>query len=160
MEIDRDLVVILRFLWIFLGIIWDVLGVSWSFIGIEWWFTGILWDQIDCNGISLGSDGGWYTMMGNGFVLNIGYTRRFHQTWRAGKWTIEIGDFPINTSIQFGDFPASHVWLHLITGGYLQSLEVPGFSQDRWKMIWTWWNLTNNYWTDGKRIGWKYFEYG
>ena len=22
-----------------------------------------------------------------------------NQTWRAGKWTIEIGDFPIKTSI-------------------------------------------------------------
>ena len=23
-----------------------------------------------------------------------GITLRCHQTWRAGKWTIEIGDFP------------------------------------------------------------------
>ena len=27
-----------------------------------------------------------------------------------GRWTIEMGDFPTKTSIQFGDFPASHVW--------------------------------------------------
>ena len=32
-----------------------------------------------------------------------------HQTWRAGKWTIEISDFLNATSIQFGDFPTSHV---------------------------------------------------
>ena len=32
-----------------------------------------------------------------------------NQTWLAGKWTIEIGDVPMKTSIQFGDFPASHV---------------------------------------------------
>ena len=36
-------------------------------------------------------------------------TLRCHQTWRAGKWTVEIGDFPTQTSIQFGDFPARHV---------------------------------------------------
>ena len=24
-----------------------------------------------------------------------GITLRCHQTWRAGKWTIEIGDFPM-----------------------------------------------------------------
>ena len=28
-----------------------------------------------------------------------------NQTRRAGKWTIEIGDFPIKAPIQFGDFP-------------------------------------------------------
>ena len=33
-------------------------------------------------------------------------TLRCHQTWRAGKWTIEICDFPVETSIQFGDFLA------------------------------------------------------
>ena len=27
-------------------------------------------------------------------------TLRCHQTWLAGKWTIEIGDFPSKTSIQ------------------------------------------------------------
>ena len=26
------------------------------------------------------------------------------QTWRAGKWTIEMGEFPINTSIYSGFF--------------------------------------------------------
>ena len=36
-------------------------------------------------------------------------TLRWSNIWRAGKWTIEIGDFPIKTSIQFEDFPASHV---------------------------------------------------
>ena len=35
-----------------------------------------------------------------------------HQTWRAGKWTMEICDFPSQISIQFGDFPASHAWWH------------------------------------------------
>ena len=35
-----------------------------------------------------------------------------NQTWRAGKWTMEISEqIPNKTSIQFGDFPASHVWL-------------------------------------------------
>ena len=28
-----------------------------------------------------------------------------------GKLPIKIGDVPIETSIEFGDFPASHVWL-------------------------------------------------
>ena len=32
-----------------------------------------------------------------------------NQTWLAGKWTIEISDFPSKTSIQVEDFPASHV---------------------------------------------------
>ena len=32
------------------------------------------------------------------------------QTWRAGKWTIEIGDFP-SCKPPFSYFPVSHVWL-------------------------------------------------
>ena len=44
-------------------------------------------------------------------AIVIRFTLRFHQTWLAGKWTIEISGFPNQTSIQFGDFPASHVWL-------------------------------------------------
>ena len=34
-----------------------------------------------------------------------------NQTWCAGKCTVEveIGNFPVKTSIQFGEFPASHV---------------------------------------------------
>ena len=32
-----------------------------------------------------------------------------NQTWLAGKWTMEIGDVPLKASIQFRDFPASHV---------------------------------------------------
>ena len=32
-----------------------------------------------------------------------------NHTCRAGKSTIQFADFPIETSIQFGGFPASHV---------------------------------------------------
>ena len=39
-------------------------------------------------------------------LLHELFTLRFHQTWRAGKWTIEINDSPIKNSIQFGHFPA------------------------------------------------------
>ena len=28
------------------------------------------------------------------------YTLRCHQTWLAGKWTIEIGDFPIKNFLR------------------------------------------------------------
>ena len=38
-------------------------------------------------------------------------TLRCHHTWRAGKWTIDLCLIFLETSIQFGDFPASHVWL-------------------------------------------------
>ena len=42
------------------------------------------------------------------------YVPSGNQTWLAGKWTIEIGDFPIETSISSG-FPSLP---RLITGGY------------------------------------------
>ena len=29
-----------------------------------------------------------------------------NQTWRAGKWTIQVGDVPMNIFIQSGDFPS------------------------------------------------------
>ena len=31
---------------------------------------------------------------------------RFHQTWRAGKWTIEIADVPIETPNFVREFPS------------------------------------------------------
>ena len=48
---------------------------------------------------------------GQGQVWPVGWlnTLGFHQTWRAGKWTIEIGDFPSYKPPCIGDFPASHV---------------------------------------------------
>ena len=41
-------------------------------------------------------------------------TLRFHQTWRAGKWTIEIHDFPSDRNLhsRTGDYPASHFGWH------------------------------------------------
>ena len=41
------------------------------------------------------------------------------QTWFAGKWTIEISDFPNRTSIQFGDFQLPC----LITRGYTHEMD-------------------------------------
>ena len=40
---------------------------------------------------------------------NPGFHTLCHQTLRAGKWTIEIGDFPILKPPFSSDFPASHV---------------------------------------------------
>ena len=39
-------------------------------------------------------------------IIHLPYTLWCHQTWRAGKWIIEISDFPhnIDISIQFGGF--------------------------------------------------------
>ena len=40
------------------------------------------------------------------FLVHISLRLPFgNQTWRAGKWTIEIGGFPSWKSIQFGDLP-------------------------------------------------------
>ena len=48
------------------------------------------------------------------------HTLRFHQTWLAGKWTIEIGDFPIKTKPPFnsGNFPLPC----LISGGISETV--------------------------------------
>ena len=72
-----------------------------------------------------------------------------NQTWLAGKWTIyniyRLCDLPIKTSIQFGDFPASHVWLaegnhgrhHPLLGGYNspRDFQQPRFSQICWGSV-------------------------
>ena len=38
--------------------------------------------------------GGIYEALPMVVISCHGFTHRFHQTWRAGKRTIEIGDFP------------------------------------------------------------------
>ena len=43
------------------------------------------------------------------YVMPDATTLVSNRTWLAEKWTMEIGDFPNKTSVQFGDFPASHV---------------------------------------------------
>ena len=48
---------------------------------------------------------GWFTELKPATMHYLWY----HQTWRAGKWTIEISDFPNKTAVQFGDVLASHV---------------------------------------------------
>ena len=49
----------------------------------------------------------WVKIRLNGLYILKHTTVRCHQTWRAGKWTIEINDFSIKTSVHRGFF--SHV---------------------------------------------------
>ena len=62
------------------------------------------------------------------------YPLRFHQTWLAGKWTMEISDVPSQKPIFPGDFPA--MWLMTPEGTCFLRVKLCFCSLKTWQPLW------------------------